>query len=189
MTRDGTAEYSAALLDQEMPGAVEDGGAVGAGGGGLGESRPVPSLFAKENCALVCHYICIGVVNGLLQNALQPYCQYVVHGAPNQCATLATFVNLPWGFKVFYGLLSDAVPICGMHRKPYLKHPVTFTVFESEFADLTNYLQWKAHRDCNGGGSTGLSIQMRTSFKTGMFTRSKRTCRILLAPARGDPRA
>ena len=119
-TRDGTAEYSAALLDQEMPGAVEDGGAGGAGGGGLGESRPVPSLFAKENCALVCHYICIGVVNGLLQNALQPYCQYVVHGAPNQCATLATFVNLPWGFKVFYGLLSDAVPICGMHRKPYL---------------------------------------------------------------------
>ena len=107
-TEDGTADYNATLLD---PGAAED---RGPGGG-----APL-SLLAPENCALAAHYVCIGVVNGLLQNALQPYCQYVVHGAPNQCSTLATFVNLPWGFKVFYGLLSDAVPICGQHRKPYL---------------------------------------------------------------------
>ena len=38
----------------------------------------------------------------------------------HRCATIGTFVNLPWGFKIFYGMLSDAVPIMGQHRKPYL---------------------------------------------------------------------
>ena len=37
-----------------------------------------------------------------------------------RCSTIGTFVNLPWGFKIFYGMLSDAVPIMGQHRKPYL---------------------------------------------------------------------
>ena len=66
------------------------------------------------------HYVCIGVVNGMLQNALMPYCLYVVHGQSAQCSTLPTFVNLPWAYKLFYGLLSDSVPILGMHRKPYM---------------------------------------------------------------------
>eukprot|EP00966_Prymnesium_polylepis_P278535 6435388-Prymnesium_polylepis.2 len=81
---------------------------------------PPPVLFSRDNAALVAHYACIGMVNGILQNALQPYCLYVVHGAPNQCSTIATFVNLPWSFKIFYGLLSDSVAIRGQHRKPYI---------------------------------------------------------------------
>ena len=64
----------------------------------------VLSLWERKHIALAAHYVCIGVVNGILQNALQPYCQYVVHGAPNQCSTLATFVNLPWGYKFAPGV-------------------------------------------------------------------------------------
>ena len=116
---DGTEErltFSDALLDLQP--VAEDGSSTPAAGGSGGEG--VPSLWARENLGLTAHYVCIGVVNGLVQNALQPYCQYVAKGDPNQCSTLATFVNLPWAYKVFYGLLSDAVPICGRHRKPYL---------------------------------------------------------------------
>ena len=39
--------------------------------------------YAKSKGAL-----CIGIVNGMLQNALSPYCLYVVHGQPNQCGNL-----------------------------------------------------------------------------------------------------
>ena len=96
-----------------------------------GNASPVPSLWSRDYAALGAHYICIGVVNGLLQNALQPYCQYVAHGDSNQCATLPTFVNLPWGFKVLYGLMSDAFPICGQHRKPYMVIGWTMTFLGS----------------------------------------------------------
>ena len=79
-----------------------------------------PDMLAWDKAALYAHYACIGVVNGLLTQALMPYCLYVAHGEPNTCATIATFVNLPWGFKIIYGVLSDGVPICGAHRKPYM---------------------------------------------------------------------
>ena len=82
--------------------------------------RKAPDMWSAPYLGYYGHYICIGVVNGMLQNALQPYCLYVVGGQPNQCGTLATFVNLPWAYKLFYGLLSDSVPIMGMHRKPYM---------------------------------------------------------------------
>ena len=29
-------------------------------------------------------------------------------------------INLPWSFKILYGLISDNVPIFGLKRKPYL---------------------------------------------------------------------
>ena len=44
-------------------------------------------------------------------------CACVLSG---RCATVSTFVNLPWGYKLLYGLLADCVPICGLHRKPYM---------------------------------------------------------------------
>ena len=34
--------------------------------------------------------------------------------------TIAILQSLPWTFKLIFGFLSDAVPINGMHRKPYL---------------------------------------------------------------------
>ena len=40
--------------------------------------------------------------------------------AQNTCASINTFINLPFGFKLFYGMVSDCVPIFGQHRKPYL---------------------------------------------------------------------
>lgn len=35
-------------------------------------------------------------------------------------SVLGTLQSLPWSFKIFYGLLSDTVPILGYKRKPYL---------------------------------------------------------------------
>ena len=93
-----------------------------------GAGRKPPDMWSAPYLGYYGHYICIGVVNGMLQNALSPYCLYVVGGQPNQCGTLATFVNLPWAYKLLYGLLSDSVPIMGMHRKPYMLIGWAFTL-------------------------------------------------------------
>ena len=68
-----------------------------------------PDMWSLPQIAIYSHYACVGMVNGLLSQTLLPYCLYVVHGQPNTCATVSTFVNLPWGFKLAYGMLSDAV--------------------------------------------------------------------------------
>lgn len=92
-----------------------------------------PDMWTWPHVGIYAHYACIGVVNGILSQALLPYCMYRSGGQPSTCATLSTFVNLPWGFKICYGLLSDALPLrtitvhngrlaltAPLHRKPYL---------------------------------------------------------------------
>jgi len=108
----------------------------------------IPDLWSASYVALYAHYACVGMVGGLLTTMLQPYCLYVIEAPPvgltalepqpsrlkidlpltraspawaqNTCASINTFINLPFGFKLFYGMVSDCVPIFGQHRKPYL---------------------------------------------------------------------
>lgn len=35
-------------------------------------------------------------------------------------AMYSSLMTLPWSFKIFYGLITDNVPIFGLKRKPYL---------------------------------------------------------------------
>ena len=83
-------------------------------------ARKPPNMWSREYIALYAHYACVGFVQAIVGGALVPYCLYVAKGQPNTCATLSTFVNLPFGFKLFYGTISDCVPINGQHRKPYV---------------------------------------------------------------------
>jgi len=39
---------------------------------------------------------------------------------PDEMQIYTTIISLPWVFKIFYGLISDNVPICGLKRRPYL---------------------------------------------------------------------
>ena len=76
-------------------------------------------VVARVHCALRA-LRCVGFVQAIVGGALVPYCLYVAKGQPNTCATLSTFVNLPFGFKLFYGTISDCVPLNGQHRKPHV---------------------------------------------------------------------
>ena len=85
------------------------------------DTQPLlPDMWSSSYIALYAHYACVGMVGGLLSTVLQPYCLYVAEAQPNTCASLATYINLPFGFKLFYGMISDCLPIFGQHRKPYL---------------------------------------------------------------------
>lgn len=39
---------------------------------------------------------------------------------PDNMSVYNMIINLPWSLQIFYGLISDNVPILGLKRKPYL---------------------------------------------------------------------
>ena len=83
----------------------------------------LPDLWSSSYVALYAHYACVGMVGGLLTTMLQPYCLYVIEAPPNTCASINTFINLPFGFKLFYGMVSDCVPVWGQVTQTY---PIPF---------------------------------------------------------------
>lgn len=54
-----------------------------------------PDMWSWPNAALYAHYTCIGLVNGMLTQALLPYCLYVVHGQPNVTAAHSRIQHPP----------------------------------------------------------------------------------------------
>ena len=42
------------------------------------------------------------------------------HMEPGRVQTIQAFTFIPWSIKIFYGLVSDNVPIMGSRRKSYL---------------------------------------------------------------------
>lgn len=51
---------------------------------------------------------------------LNVYMVEVLDAEPKMQTTMNILQTLPWSLKLIFGFLSDAVPILGMHRKPYL---------------------------------------------------------------------
>ena len=56
----------------------------------------------------------------LSQLSVQFFLKDTLGLAPATIQSLLATAALPWSCKPLYGLLSDAFPICGQHRKPYL---------------------------------------------------------------------
>lgn len=87
-------------------GALRDGGA--------------PSLFSRDYIGLVAQYAAVGLIDGLLPNVVYPFLQNYLNISGAQTTTAAVLVQIPWSFKVFYGILSDCFPIRGYRRRPYM---------------------------------------------------------------------
>jgi len=74
----------------------------------------------KENVCIMLSYFCVGVALYLTSTPVNYYLVEYQGASSTQIGVLGTVQSLPWSFKVFYGLLSDSVPILGYKRKPYL---------------------------------------------------------------------
>jgi sugar phosphate permease len=48
------------------------------------------------------------------------YMVNVLNAEPAMQTTIGILQTLPWSLKLLFGFISDAVPIFGLHRKPYL---------------------------------------------------------------------
>ncbi|KAH9096414.1 hypothetical protein LEN26_017487 [Aphanomyces euteiches] len=78
------------------------------------------SLFSREAMGLFSQYFAIGVLYGLLPALKYPIFNVYLGLEPYQVSTYSVLVNLGWSFKVFFGMLTDCVPLFGYRRKPWM---------------------------------------------------------------------
>lgn len=73
-----------------------------------------------ENLCLVASYLGVGFALYFTGTPVSYYLVEDLDASSTQVSIMSTLTSLPWSFKIFYGLLSDGVPIAGYRRKPYL---------------------------------------------------------------------
>ncbi|KDO28880.1 hypothetical protein SPRG_05751 [Saprolegnia parasitica CBS 223.65] len=129
-TADG--EYA----DAKTPTELEDGALVA--GGAL-------SLMSREALGLLSQYFAIGIIYGMLPGLQYPVFNNYLRMEGYQTSAYGVLCTLGWSFKVFYGMLSDCVPIMGYRRKPWMLIGwgvatlclciMTFTPFPAPYCD------------------------------------------------------
>jgi hypothetical protein len=65
-------------------------------------------------------YITVGIIYGGQGALVYPVFQVLLEVSQNYYNAVGSTVALFWGFKIFYGFLSDSVPLRGLRRKPYI---------------------------------------------------------------------
>ncbi|CAI5743311.1 unnamed protein product [Peronospora destructor] len=88
--------------------------------GGALRSGGTPELFSRQYIGLVAQYAAIGFIEGVLPSVIYPFLQNYLNIPGSQTTTATVLVQLPWSFKVFYGIVSDCFPIWGYRRRPYM---------------------------------------------------------------------
>ena len=82
-------------------------------------SQGPSSLWTPHLLRLV-HFL-VGFANTIVDAAYKDWLVVTVALSPSQQAVLGGVVGtLPWSFKIAVALMSDAVPICGRRRVPYM---------------------------------------------------------------------
>ncbi|EQC42313.1 hypothetical protein SDRG_00052 [Saprolegnia diclina VS20] len=89
-----------------------EGGALRAGG--------PPVYTSREVLALLFQYGCAGILLGGFSSISYPLFTGYFHMTGAQSNSVRTLMGLGWTCKVFFGLLTDCVPICGYRRKSWI---------------------------------------------------------------------
>ena len=76
-------------------------------------------LFRKENIAVPACYLLVGLLQGL-SGPLINVLPLDMGASEAQQVTVAILTQLPSSFKMFFGFLSDTVPLFGYRRKSYM---------------------------------------------------------------------
>ncbi|KAI9908506.1 hypothetical protein PsorP6_004236 [Peronosclerospora sorghi] len=88
--------------------------------GGALRSGGAVDLFSRTYIGLVAQYAAVGIIDGVLPSVIYPFLQNYLNIPGSQTTTASVLVQLPWSFKVFYGIVSDCFPILGYRRRPYM---------------------------------------------------------------------
>lgn len=77
-------------------------------------------ILSVENFAITMAYFTVGFCMSFTSTPLNIYLVRQLNVEPAMQNTVSILRYLPWSLKLVYGFISDAFPIMGMHRKPYL---------------------------------------------------------------------
>ncbi|RLN53622.1 hypothetical protein BBP00_00009240 [Phytophthora kernoviae] len=95
-------------------------GNVEAGTSGVLRDGEAPNIFTRQYMGLVVQCVAVGFVSGALPSTVYPVMQAYLNASGAQMTTAITLILLPSSFKVFYGALSDCLPLFGYRRRPYM---------------------------------------------------------------------
>uniref|UniRef100_K3W681 Transmembrane protein n=1 Tax=Globisporangium ultimum (strain ATCC 200006 / CBS 805.95 / DAOM BR144) TaxID=431595 RepID=K3W681_GLOUD len=87
-------------------GALRDGGA--------------PNIWGRDYIGILIQYCAVGLIYGTLPGTVYPFLNNYLHMEGTQVVSARVLLNLPWSFKVVYGILSDCFPIFGYRRRPFM---------------------------------------------------------------------
>ena len=87
--------------------------------GGIRDRPGCEPLWTRDNVAIPLNYCLVGIFQGLSSAAMNYY-PLQINATEAQQTTIKTLRALPASFKIFFGFLSDTLPIGGYRRKVYM---------------------------------------------------------------------
>ena len=97
------------------------------------------ALFSRGKLAVPFFYFILGINLTLVYLALLVYMRKRLQSSPaNQSLIKGVIMGLPWNFKIFYAFTSDAFPIRGYRRKPYMYIGITICAASWILLGITN---------------------------------------------------
>jgi hypothetical protein len=78
-----------------------------------------PQMYKFHNIGLYAHYGALGLV-GAIAGLCYNFCYYSFEGSDNVCANSYSLIFVPWGFKIFFAMVTDSYRPWGLRRKSYM---------------------------------------------------------------------
>ncbi|KAG7400231.1 hypothetical protein PHYBOEH_006569 [Phytophthora boehmeriae] len=89
-----------------------EGGALRAGG--------AINVWSRDYIGIIVQYAAVGMFYGTLPGTVYPFLFNYLNMESTQVVSATVLLNLPWSFKLFYGIITDCVPIMGYRRRPFM---------------------------------------------------------------------
>ncbi|KAL0587657.1 hypothetical protein ABG067_002676 [Albugo candida] len=78
------------------------------------------NILDQKSFGLLIQYAAIGFIDSVLPATIYPFLQNYLNAEGSTILTARVLIQLPWAFKVFYGMLSDCFPLLGYRHRPYI---------------------------------------------------------------------
>ncbi|KAF4314688.1 hypothetical protein G195_011221 [Phytophthora kernoviae 00238/432] len=95
--------------------------------GALREGKPL-DLLSKECIGLLGQYAGVGFLAGVIPGVIYPILQGYLNAEGTIVVSATVLVQIPWCYKMFFGILSDCFPIFGYRRRPYMNSAGKYVV-------------------------------------------------------------
>ncbi|KAG6972871.1 hypothetical protein JG688_00003761 [Phytophthora aleatoria] len=88
-------------------------------GGALRDGDEI-DIWKRNYIGLVVQYAAVGMVFGTLPGTIYPFLFNYLNMEGTQVVSATVLINMPWSFKLFFGMITDCVPIRGYRRRPFM---------------------------------------------------------------------
>ncbi|KAL4158049.1 hypothetical protein PRNP1_003829 [Phytophthora ramorum] len=87
--------------------------------GALREGKPL-KIMSIECIGLLAQYAGVGFLAGIIPGVIYPVLQGYLNAEGTTVTSATVLVQIPWCYKMFFGVISDCFPILGYRRRPYM---------------------------------------------------------------------